>query len=89
MRFLAFLFLFASFLFAKLDVNSASEDELKHVRGIGATKAKAIVEYRKKNGNFTSIEDLVKVKGFGLKNAMTLKDELEVVSTLTNPPTRK
>jgi competence protein ComEA len=89
MRFLAVILLFVSFLFAKVDINTASEAELQKIKGIGASKAKAIVEYRKKNGNFTSVDDLTKVKGFATKSVAALKSEVEVTTTLTNPPAKK
>lgn len=89
MRFLAVILLFVSFLFAKVDINSASESDLQKVKGIGPAKAKAIVEYRKKNGNFTSVNELAKVKGFAAKSVAALKDEVEVVPALTNPPVKK
>jgi competence protein ComEA len=34
------------------------------VKGINASKARAIVAYRKKHGNFKTLDDLAKVKGF-------------------------
>jgi competence protein ComEA len=37
------------------------------LKGIGPALAKSIVEYRRKNGPFKSVEDLVRVKGIGLK----------------------
>ncbi|MGR6982095.1 ComEA family DNA-binding protein [Testudinibacter sp. P27/CKL/0425] len=50
----------------KINLNSASAQELeKGLLGIGAKKAEAIVEYRTKNGNFISIEQLSDVSGIG------------------------
>ena len=40
-------------------------DCFKDLPGIGESKAKAIVEYREKNGNFNSIEEIKNVKGIG------------------------
>lgn len=89
MKFLAFLFLLVSFMFAKVDINTASADQLTKVKGIGPAKAKAIVEYRTKNGSFKSIEELGKVKGFGEKSVNAVKGDLEVVQTMTNAPAKK
>jgi len=50
-----------------VDINSASAPLLSHVAGIGAKIAKNIVMYRDENGNFTSKEQLLKVKGLGKK----------------------
>jgi competence protein ComEA len=89
MKFVAFILLFVSFLFAKLDLNTASEAELQKVKGVGPAKAKAIVEYRQKNGSFKSVDDLKNVKGFGEKSVANLKSDLEVKSALTNAPAKK
>ncbi len=47
----------------KININSASIDEFKKLDGIGEVKAKSIIEYRNKNGNFKSIEDIKNVEG--------------------------
>ena len=41
--------------------------ELLKIKGVGETKAEAILAYRKKGGCFNKLEDLQKVKGFGEK----------------------
>jgi len=51
----------------RVNINTASAVELRALKGIGKKKAKAIVSYRKKNGKFKSIDDLVNVKGIGKK----------------------
>jgi competence protein ComEA len=51
--------------YAAVNINSASQSELETLQGIGPAKAKAIVEYRKKNGTFKSPDELEKVKGIG------------------------
>jgi competence protein ComEA len=76
-------------MFAKVDINTASVDQLTKVKGIGPAKAKAIVEYRTKNGSFKSIEELGKVKGFGEKSVNAVKGDLEVVQAMTNAPAKK
>ena len=48
-----------------VNINSAAETELVALPGIGPSKAKAIAEYRQKQGGFKSIEDLQQVKGIG------------------------
>lgn len=49
---------------SKIDLNKASAKDLMKVKGINASKARAIVAYRKKHGDFKSVSDLSKVKGF-------------------------
>lgn len=51
----------------KLSINKASIDQLTQLPGIGESKAKAIVEHRKKQGPFKSVEQLKEVKGIGDK----------------------
>ena len=51
--------------YAIVNINTATQAELETLQGIGPAKAKAIVEYRKKNGSFKSPGDLEKVKGIG------------------------
>lgn len=58
-------FAFAVSAFAAVDINSASEADLQKLNGIGPVKAKAIVDYRAKNGPFKTVDDLEKVKGIG------------------------
>lgn len=64
--------------FAAVNINAASVEELDAVKGIGPGKAKAIVEYRTKNGPFKSVDDLKGVKGFGEKSVAKLRGELTV-----------
>ena len=68
-----------SWLFAAVDINSASVKELSSLHGIGVKKAKAIVEYRKKHC-FKSVMELTKVKGIGNKTVQKNKDNLKVGS---------
>lgn len=56
-----------------VNVNTASAKDLMKVKGISASKARAIVSYRKKHGNFTTIDDLAKVKGFNKMDKTTLQ----------------
>ncbi|HXE40673.1 MAG TPA: helix-hairpin-helix domain-containing protein [Azonexus sp.] len=67
-----------SLAFAAVNINTASVDELDAVKGIGPSKAKAIVDYRSKNGQFKSVDDLKEVKGFGEKSVARLRGELTV-----------
>ena len=54
--------------YSSVNINSANEKELMlSLKGIGKKKAKAIIDYRKKHGQFKTVEDLAKVKGIGKK----------------------
>ena len=64
--FLIILFAFVGTANAAVNINTATQAVLETLQGIGPAKAKAIVEYRKKNGSsFKSPDDLEKVKGIG------------------------
>jgi competence protein ComEA len=49
----------------KVNLNTADVDALMSLKGVGAKKAEAIVAWRKENGQFKSIEQLMDVKGIG------------------------
>ncbi|WP_088815290.1 MULTISPECIES: helix-hairpin-helix domain-containing protein [Listeria] len=62
----------------KINLNQASISDLQQVPGIGAAKAKAILEYREKEGLFQTINDLKNVSGIGEKTVEKLKEYVEV-----------
>lgn len=78
MRFFLVLLLSFCFLFAAVNINNASKQELVTLKGIGLVKSKSIIEYRKKHGCFQSIEELVKVKGIGKKTLEKNRDDILV-----------
>jgi len=59
----------SAFVYASpVNINTADAPTLsKNIKGVGIKKAQAIVDYREKNGKFNKIEDLMKVKGIGVK----------------------
>lgn len=71
-------FLFTGSTFAAVNLNTATQAELEALQGIGPAKAKAIVEYREKNGSFASVDDLEKVAGIGSATIKQLRDEIVV-----------
>ncbi len=62
----------------KININKADLTELQKLTGIGQKKAQDIIDFRMKNGDFKSIEDLGKVSGFGDKTLEKLKDEISI-----------
>ena len=64
--------------YATVDLNTASSSELQSVKGIGPKKAEAIIEFRKKNGQFKSVDDLDKVPGFGKATVDKVKKDITV-----------
>jgi competence protein ComEA len=63
---------------AAVNLNTATKDELIALPGIGPAKAQAILDYRKANGAFKSVEELKDVKGIGAKRFEKLKADLTV-----------
>ena len=74
---------------AAVNLNSASVEELDAVKGISPAKAKAIVDYRSKNGPFKSLDELKSVKGFGDKSVAKLQGELTVADAAAAKPAAK
>ncbi len=62
----------------RININTASAFELTTLKGIGDVKARAIIEYREKNGDFESVEDLTKVKGIGEKTLEAIINDITV-----------
>ena len=60
----------------KINLNTASVEELMQLKRIGPTLAARIVEYRKNNGPFKKPEDIMKVKGIGPKTWELNKDRI-------------
>lgn len=75
---LIMMFCAAGVALAALDINTATADEFDKLKGIGPVKAKAIVEYRVKNGPFRSVEDLKSVPGIGDSTFDAIKREITV-----------
>jgi competence protein ComEA len=50
---------------AVVNINTATKEELTSLKGVGDKRAQEIIDYRKKNGNFKSVDDLEKVPGIG------------------------
>ena len=62
----------------KININTASLDELMALDGVGEKKAQAIIDYRYENGRFNSIEELTNVSGIGEKTFEKNKDRITV-----------
>jgi len=83
--FLTLIFLFSSAAMSAQDpaetinINTANAEQIATtMTGIGESKAKAIVEYRKSHGKFKSLEDLENVDGIGTKTVEKNKDKISL-----------
>jgi competence protein ComEA len=62
-----------------VDINTASAEQLAEVLdGVGPAKSEAIVAYREENGDFTHIDELVNVRGIGLRTVDQNRDRIDL-----------
>jgi competence protein ComEA len=60
----------------KININAADAPKLQELSGVGPSKAESIIAYREENGPFTSIEQLLEVRGIGEKTIEEWKDKI-------------
>ena len=63
---------------SKININTASKEELMTLTGIGESKADNIIKYRQENGSFSAVEDLTNVSGIGESIFNKIKDSRTV-----------
>lgn len=63
---------------SKVNINTAKQEELTQITGIGESTAKKIIEYRTQNGKFKSIEDIKNIPGIGDSKFNAMKEEITV-----------
>jgi competence protein ComEA len=62
----------------KININTASMSDLDTLSGVGPSTAKAIIDYRTKNGPFGSVEDLLNVRGIGPAKLDAMREQVTV-----------
>ena len=63
---------------AKININTASKEELEEIPGVGPSTADKILTYREENGLFTFIEDIMNVTGIGEGKFEKMKDIITI-----------
>lgn len=75
---------------AVVNINTASKEELTTIKGIGDKRAQEIIDYRKKNGDFKSVDELEKVPGIGPGTMKQIRSQVTVSGkTTTDKPADK
>jgi competence protein ComEA len=75
---------------AVVNINTATKEELTTIKGIGDKRAQEIIDYRKKNGDFKSVDELEKVPGIGPGTMKQIRSQVTVSGkTATDKPADK
>jgi competence protein ComEA len=73
-----------------VNINTATKEELTTIKGIGDKRAQEIIDYRKKNGDFKSVDELEKVPGIGPGTMKQIRSQITVSGkTTTDKPADK
>jgi competence protein ComEA len=76
-------FVLAGSALAAVNINTATKEELTSLKGIGDKRAQEIIDYRKKNGDFKSVDDLEKVPGVGPGIMKQIRSQVTVTGKTT------
>ena len=61
-----------------IDINTATAEQLMTLPRVGHVRAQAIIDHRKHNGRFHTIDDLAEVKGFGPATVELIREKIRV-----------
>jgi len=87
---LALCLAFSGIAVAAVNINTATKEELTSLKGVGDKRAQEIIDFRKKNGDFKSVDDLEKVPGIGPGLMKQIRSEVSVTGkTIVNKPADK
>jgi len=76
-------FVLAGSALAAVNINTATKEELTSLKGVGDKRAQEIIDYRKKNGDFKSVDDLEKVPGIGPGIMKQIRSQVTVTGKTT------
>lgn len=79
-KILLLLIFLASCSFAAFDINKVSKEELMQIKGIGAKKAMALIEYRKTH-DIKDINEITQIKGYGKALVSRIQKHIESTKT--------
>src|SRR6185369_16327434 len=82
---LAALLAYVGLALGAVNINSATQEQLESLNGIGPVKAKAIIDYRQKNGRFKSLEEIKNVSGIGDATFDKIKGDISLTGTTVVP----
>lgn len=68
----------------RIDLNTATMEQLQLLPGVGEVTAQRIVDYRTEHNGFTSVEELMEVKGIGEKKFAEMKQYVKVEQAYEN-----
>jgi len=74
----AMWFVLAGVALAVVNINTATKRELTTIKGVGDKRAQDIIDYRKKHGDFKSVDDLQKVPGIGSNFLKQIRSDVTV-----------
>ncbi|MBB5192667.1 competence protein ComEA [Silvimonas terrae] len=79
------LFLIMGSALAAVNINTATLEQLETIKGIGPSKAKAIIDYRTQNGPFKTPEDIMKVAGIKEGTYNKIKGDIAISGATMTP----
>ena len=62
----------------KININTASQEELQYISGIGPKRAEDIINYRQQSGGFATISEIQNIKGIGPATFEKIRDQITV-----------
>lgn len=67
-----------AFAAEKINLNTATAEQLQLLDGVGPSTAASIIDYRDANGGFSSVDEVINVRGIGDKKAAQLAEQVTV-----------